>query len=554
MKSKVKTAFRMLLAMCAAVACACVFMCALPISAHAEEAGSGAAYDRSNLPDGSYDVSVSLNQASAVDSESMAGVVLAKDATLKVTNGSYYLRFTLDQGASVQAFGASYAAYVSKMSYYPDGYTLSGGAMTALGSPSRVDEYEYVTVDGVNYVTKVGMPLNAQSVSEGYVCMYATFSQMGGKLVAMKIDWDAFDAAYGPAEEEVEVDRSALAQQIAAAQAVSDDGSIDYDVLAAAIADAQSVYDDAEATQAQVNMQTSNLAAAVDSYTGASAYSFKDGGSYRAPLTLLQGNLKTFEGRYFQDTVVIERSGDTYNVQLTTTAENDAIVTSVSYGSEGLVADVSVNDDATHTYTLHVASVLRAIPLSVVVQVGNFNPSTTTVYASIDASQVTVLSEPSSEVDDPDQPEEPSSDDPTPEVATVAMNRLYNPNGGEHFYTASDEERDGLVALGWQYEGTGWVAPETSDTPVYRLYNPNGGDHHYTTSAEERDWLVSLGWSYEGIGWYSDDAQTVKLYREYNPNAQSGSHNYTTSLEEHKNLVNLGWHDEGTAWYGVAAG
>ncbi|MCR5582577.1 MAG: hypothetical protein K6F70_03060, partial [Eggerthellaceae bacterium] len=53
------------------------------------------------------------------------------------------------------------------------------------------------------------------------------------------------------------------------------------------------------------------------------------------------------------------------------------------------------------------------------------------------------------------------------------MNRLYNPNGGEHFYTASDEERDGLVKLGWQYEGTGWVAPETSDTPVYRLYNPN---------------------------------------------------------------------------------
>ncbi|MCR5582061.1 MAG: leucine-rich repeat protein, partial [Eggerthellaceae bacterium] len=78
-------------------------------------------------------------------------------------------------------------------------------------------------------------------------------------------------------------------------------------------------------------------------------------------------------------------------------------------------------------------------------------------------------------------------------AATVTMNRLYNPNSGEHFYTASAEERDGLVALGWQYEGSGWVAPETSDTPVYRLYNPNGGDHHYTMSAEERDWLVSLG-------------------------------------------------------------
>ncbi|MCR5582135.1 MAG: hypothetical protein K6F70_00750 [Eggerthellaceae bacterium] len=142
------------------------------------------------------------------------------------------------------------------------------------------------------------------------------------------------------------------------------------------------------------------------------------------------------------------------------------------------------------------------------------------------------------------------SEKPEP-IASVSMFRMYNPNGGEHFYTASVEERDWLSTLGWKYEGIGWTAPATSDAPVYRLYNPNGGDHHYTMSAEERDWLRGLGWKYEGIGWYSDDNQTTVLYRAYNPNAVSGSHHYTTSLDEKNHLVSLGWHDEGTAWYGL---
>lgn len=34
------------------------------------------------------------------------------------------------------------------------------------------------------------------------------------------------------------------------------------------------------------------------------------------------------------------------------------------------------------------------------------------------------------------------------------MYRLYNPNSGEHFYTASDEERWHLIDVGWNDEGT----------------------------------------------------------------------------------------------------
>lgn len=132
----------------------------------------------------------------------------------------------------------------------------------------------------------------------------------------------------------------------------------------------------------------------------------------------------------------------------------------------------------------------------------------------------------------------------------VSMYRLYNPNSGEHFYTASEAEKNKLVNVGWRYEGVAWNAPKTSDIPVYRLYNPNAGDHHYTTSEKEKDNLVKVGWKYEGIGWYSTATDGQPLYRLYNPNAKAGSHHYTTSAAERDNLKKLGWRDEGIAWYG----
>ena len=129
------------------------------------------------------------------------------------------------------------------------------------------------------------------------------------------------------------------------------------------------------------------------------------------------------------------------------------------------------------------------------------------------------------------------------------MYRLYNPNSGEHFYTANFIEARNIINAGWKYEMVGWNAPTTGD-PVYRLYNPNVGDHHYTLNASERDMLVNVGWQYEGIGWYSDVQKSVKLYRAYNPNAKSGSHNYTTNYGEQLSIVRAGWRDEGLAWYG----
>ena len=137
------------------------------------------------------------------------------------------------------------------------------------------------------------------------------------------------------------------------------------------------------------------------------------------------------------------------------------------------------------------------------------------------------------------------------EDTAVAMYRMYNPNSGEHFFTANAVERLSLLKAGWDYEGVGWYAPSASSSPVYRLYNPNAGLHHYTVSTAERDMLITAGWSYEGIGWYSYTGNNpVKIYREYC--YTSGQHNYTSSYSEH--LIVSGWNDwtaEEGGWNGM---
>ena len=148
---------------------------------------------------------------------------------------------------------------------------------------------------------------------------------------------------------------------------------------------------------------------------------------------------------------------------------------------------------------------------------------------------------------------EKGGEEPEPEPATEqVMHRLYNRWTGEHFYTASEDERDVLVSVGWTYEGIGWVAPTEGDE-VWRLYNPfvAGGDHHYTMSESEYEALEGLGWKQEGRGWYSGG--DVKVYRQYNPYAETGTHNYTTDKAENDALVELGWNEEGVGWYALAA-
>ncbi|MBV7390976.1 SSURE domain-containing protein [Enterococcus alishanensis] len=136
----------------------------------------------------------------------------------------------------------------------------------------------------------------------------------------------------------------------------------------------------------------------------------------------------------------------------------------------------------------------------------------------------------------------------------VKLYRAYNPNSGEHLYTVSKSEFDGVIKAGWTDEGTAWkTANEAVGTPVYRLYNKNSGEHFYTSSEAEYNSVANAGWNKEGVAFYSaDKAEGVAVYRAFNPNAKgAGSHLFTTSVSEKDGIVSKGWKDEGIAFYGV---
>lgn len=129
-----------------------------------------------------------------------------------------------------------------------------------------------------------------------------------------------------------------------------------------------------------------------------------------------------------------------------------------------------------------------------------------------------------------------------------SIHRLYNPNSGEHFYTAASRERDYLIEAGWRDEGDAWDMPAQSDYPIYRVYNPNAGDHHYTGDKIEVAALIKAGWKDEGIAFYNTAASKAKVYRLYNPNAIAGAHHFTLSLAEADYIERFGWIPEDNDW------
>lgn len=137
--------------------------------------------------------------------------------------------------------------------------------------------------------------------------------------------------------------------------------------------------------------------------------------------------------------------------------------------------------------------------------------------------------------------------DKRPEAGSM-LDRLYNPNSGEHFYTMDRKERDYLITEGWQYEGAGWSVPQEGED-VWRVYNPNAGDHHYTLDERERSVLIELGWKDEGVAWKASSDLSNPVYRAYNPNAKAGSHHFSINQQEIEYLASVGWHNEGIAWH-----
>ena len=94
---------------------------------------------------------------------------------------------------------------------------------------------------------------------------------------------------------------------------------------------------------------------------------------------------------------------------------------------------------------------------------------------------------------------------------SVPLYRFYNKKNGAHFYTASEVERDNVKAkLGatYSYDGPAYnvsLTPAEGAVTVYRFFNKKSGAHFYTASLEERDSVIAkLGviYAYEGGAFY----------------------------------------------------
>jgi hypothetical protein len=90
---------------------------------------------------------------------------------------------------------------------------------------------------------------------------------------------------------------------------------------------------------------------------------------------------------------------------------------------------------------------------------------------------------------------------------TQPLYRFYNNVSKSHFYTASLEEANYVVANYsnvFTYDGQTYSVspvPVPNSTPVYRFYNLRNGSHFYTASAEEADIVIATWptvYRYEG--------------------------------------------------------
>lgn len=133
--------------------------------------------------------------------------------------------------------------------------------------------------------------------------------------------------------------------------------------------------------------------------------------------------------------------------------------------------------------------------------------------------------------------------------------RLYDPVYKNHMFTLNHGEANSLLRGGWTYEGVEWKAPSTvkDEKPigenVYRMYNPNNGDHVFTAKVKEKEFLQKNGWKYEGIAFRSSASKAIAVYRLFSDDRNV--HMYTSDYDEKQALIATGWIDEGVAFYGM---
>jgi hypothetical protein len=163
-----------------------------------------------------------------------------------------------------------------------------------------------------------------------------------------------------------------------------------------------------------------------------------------------------------------------------------------------------------------------------------------------------------------DAPTPPPATGPSGSLALAPLYRFHRKDNNSHFFTAFEEEKNGVLAnmspLVWTLEGTSHrvllTQPEGA-LPVYRLFNRRSGSHFYTLGEAERDdVLKNLPEVYrlEGVAFFAfagaiQGAQPVYRFRA----PRTGSHFFTISEQEKDWIIanmppaNLAY--EGIAWW-----
>jgi hypothetical protein len=142
---------------------------------------------------------------------------------------------------------------------------------------------------------------------------------------------------------------------------------------------------------------------------------------------------------------------------------------------------------------------------------------------------------------------------------TTSVYRFYNKAAGTHFYTASPDERDAVMAK-WptifNFDGLSYAYDTTKATqPLYRFYNKKNGGHFYTASADEANHVLATWpdvFTFDGPAYNVSTGPVpgLTVFRFYNK--KNGSHFFTASAEE-RDIVMSRWPDvytfEGPAFY-----
>ena len=128
------------------------------------------------------------------------------------------------------------------------------------------------------------------------------------------------------------------------------------------------------------------------------------------------------------------------------------------------------------------------------------------------------------------------------EANLTPVYRFWSGRLAAHIWTASEDEKNKLLkeqSDTWQYEGVVFYTYPArkqpfGSMPVYRFWSGQLGDHFYTASETEKDKLIlhyANTWTYEGVAWYAFAQPYHMAKAAYQFTGGDRAASYTMTLE-----------------------